>query len=466
MFELAAEQTPFEQEVERTWYFLLHMYDGLPIWAVPIFLFALVIVLSSTASLAILAVRAGRQLRLGAGERRGQSGGATESEYLWVFMVPALNEEITIADSVLRLAEVEVTHKRILVINDGSDDRTGEILSEMALPELTVLTRVAPHARQGKSEALNDAWRYLHRVVLGEGPYRGWDPRRVIVAIVDADGRLDPQAGRAARHFDDPEVGGVQSQVRIYNRETFLTLAQDLEFGVFGTVFQLGRTGWGTANMGGNGQFNRLAALDEIAVEDSTGHAGPWRAGRLTEDQDIGLRLIHAGWKGAQASDVTISQQGLNSLRALYRQRTRWAQGGWQVFDLVGPTIRNRHVGLVARWDQFWYLMMPAVQAWVGLSVVLSVVFLTTGIARPPLTIFILVLAYLFSAVPGVAGVLLARRRRGIWPFIVGVLVAHLYIFYSWLIYPVVYRSLLRQMFGVTGWAKTRREAIEPTPDD
>lgn len=467
MSEAAAQQADgaLEQQLAEAAHFLLHMYDGLPVWALPIFLVALAIVLSSTLSLIILAARAQRQLRL---VRRGSAehGAETESDYLWVFMVPALNEEVTIADSVSRLAGVEVTHKRILVIDDGSDDRTGEILDGLGVPELTVLTRLAPNARQGKSEALNDAWRYLHRAVLGDGPYRGWDPRRVIVTIVDADGRLDPGAGRAARFFDDERVGGVQSQVRIYNREGFLTLAQDLEFGVFGTVYQLGRTGWGIANMGGNGQFNRLAALDSIAVEDGEGRVGPWRAGRLTEDQDIGLRLIHEGWRGAQAPDVTISQQGLNSLRALYRQRTRWAQGGWQVFDLIGPTVRNRHVGLVPRWDQLWYLLMPAVQAWIGVSVVLSVVFLSTGIARPPLTLLVLVLAYVFSALPGVVGVLLARRRRGLWAFIVGVLLAHLYLFYSWLIYPVVYRALLRQLLGIKGWAKTKREAIEPSASE
>lgn len=445
--------------------FIVHVYDGLPLWSVPIFLIAIVMIIGSTTSLLVLAVRAVAELRRTARANASGEDLADEDEYLWVFMVPALNEETVIADSVGRLSEVRVTHKRILVINDGSDDRTGDVLEGIAEPDLTVLTRVAPNARQGKSEALNDAWRYLHRNVLGAGEYRGWDPRKVIVTIVDADGRLDPMAGRVARFFADERTGGVQSQVRIYNQNGPLTIAQDLEFGVFGTVFQLGRTGWGTANMGGNGQFNRLAALDEIAVEDAEGRVGPWRAGRLTEDQDIGLRLIHAGWRGAQSSNVTIDQQGLHSLRALYRQRTRWAQGGWQVFDLIAPTIRNHHVGIVPRVDQVGYLLMPVVQAWVGLSVVLSVVFLVTGISRPPMTVFIVVLAYVFSALPGVIGVLLARRGRGLWGFIVGLLFAHLYLIYSWLIYPVVYRSLLRQLTGAKTWAKTKREAIAPAED-
>ena len=45
---------------------------------------------------------------------------------------------------------------------------------------------------------------------------------------------------------------------------------QDVEFSVYGYLFQAGRDDWGTAGMGGNGQFNRLSALDDVADE-----AGP-----------------------------------------------------------------------------------------------------------------------------------------------------------------------------------------------
>jgi len=455
-----AATDPFGETVDEAVHFLLHLYDGLPVWSVPIYLVALVFILSSFVSLAVLISRAGIarvRARRFAPRSRETSG---EERFLWVFMVPALNEEVTIADAVGRLREVEVTHRRILVINDGSDDRTGEILEELRSPELTVLTRTPPNARQGKSEALNDAWRYLHGTVLAEGAYAGWEPRNVIVTIVDADGRLDREAWRVAPYFRRRRLGGIQAQVRIYNRRSFLTVCQDLEFAVFGSIFQLGRMKWGTANMGGNGQFNRLAALDSVAVPDAEGRIGPWKAGRLTEDQDIGLRLIRAGWLGAQSTSVTIDQQGLNSLRALYRQRTRWAQGAWQVLDLIPLSLGNRTLRLTPRFDQLWYLLTPIVQAWVGLSVVLSVVFLATGTVKPAWSGFMLVLFYLFSAAPGIAGIFFARGGRGIRDFVIDILLAHLYLFYSWLIYPVVYRALLRQLLRRRSWAKTGREAI------
>lgn len=439
---------------------VLDIYLGMPWWAVPIFWIAAVVVLSSAASLAILIVRAQSAIRAAERQSTRDAPEHSQSDYLWVFLVPALNEEITIADSVGRLREVRVDRKLILVIDDGSDDRTGEILAAMDRTGLEVLTRAAPDARQGKSEALNDAWRHLTGVVLREGEWAGWDPRKVIVTIVDADGRLDPDAGRVARCFRDERVGGVQALVRIYNRSGFLTWAQNLEFAVFGYVFQMGRMGWGTSNMGGNGQFNRLQALNEVAERGASGRSGPWREGRLTEDQDIGLRLIRAGWRGLQSTSVSIDQQGLNSLRALYRQRTRWAQGGWQMIDLVPALMRNPHLGFVAKWDQFWYLMTPMLQAFMGATVVLSIALPAIGLVEVAWSVPILVLVYAFSIVPGLAGVMFARRSFNPLRILLQLVLAHGYVFYSWLVYPVVYRALWRQLRGSTGWAKTRREAL------
>jgi len=42
----------------------------------------------------------------------------------WIFLVPALNEELTIRDSVARLVAIPVAHRRIVVIDDASDDAT------------------------------------------------------------------------------------------------------------------------------------------------------------------------------------------------------------------------------------------------------------------------------------------------------------------------------------------------------
>lgn len=377
--------------------------------------------------------------------------------WLWVFLVPALNEAAVIGDSLARLENVQAARRLIVVIDDGSDDGTAEALAPLAGNDVVVLTRRPPRAREGKAAALNAAYRHVGPLLAERGVPRS----QAIVCVVDADGRLAPDApARVAPHFADPSVGGVQSLVRIYNRRRALTWMQDIEFSVYGFLYQAGRSGWGSAGMGGNGQFNRLAALDAIADE-----AGPWRD-RLTEDQDLGLRLLGAGWHGRQDLGATVDQQGLPGLRRLYRQRTRWAQGNLQAMALL-PVVWRARLGIASRVDLLAYLLMPLWQSVVGIALVGAVVLVATGASGFWLdgpwwqaAFFVLL---------GFGGVVMGCAARGAGLHgpagaARGVAVALVYAFYSWILWPVLVRAALRQAFQRRSWAKTEREALEPAP--
>jgi len=370
----------------------------------------------------------------------------------WVFLVPALNEEVTIADSVQRLLTLPLEKRRVVVIDDDSDDRTGEILAGIDHPDLFVLRRRAPNARKGKAAGLNYAYRSL-------GEYA--DRQRTIVVIVDADGRLHADAPRyAASQFADPRVGGVQSLVRIYNREHFLTWMQDVEFSVYGHLFQAGRDHWGTAGMGGNGQFNRLAALDDVSDEE-----GPWRD-RLTEDQDLGLRLIAAGWEGRQELRAMVDQQGLSRWRPLFRQRTRWSQGNLQAIGLLREVLRAP-VSTAARFEQLAYLLMPFWQGVVGVGLVAALVVAITGMAPfwgggPTWQLgFFYLLAFGGTAM----GCIAARAEAGPLGWLRGFLIAQVYTPYTWFLWPVLLRSTARQLTERGDWAKTEREPLAATAE-
>lgn len=424
----------------------MDLFGGLPWgWAVPLWIgFAVIVAMVLWTSL--LFVR-GRRARRQAPD--APAGGA--DRFLWVFLVPALNEEVTIRDSVDRLLGVEAARRRIVVIDDGSEDRTPEILAAVDHADLVVLRRDPPDAHVGKAAALNDAYARLDAII-------GDTPRDdVIVCVVDADGRLHPDAPRyAAAQFADPDVGGVQSLVRIYNRGHLLTWMQDVEFSVYGNLFQAGRNDWGTAGMGGNGQFNRLSALD--AVAGSSSPPAPWRD-RLTEDQDLGLRLIAAGWEGRQELRCVVDQQGLPGLRKLLRQRTRWSQGNLQAIGLLGQVWRAPR-GLAPRVEQVAYLLMPCWQALVGLSLVVGVILWATGMAPfwggGPL--WWLAVVYVLGFGGTIMGCVAARG------WLRGLLVAQIYAFYSWLLWPVLIRSSWRQLTARRDWAKTEREALDADP--
>ncbi|MFC8600154.1 glycosyltransferase [Isoptericola sp. NPDC057191] len=435
-------------------------YRGMPPGVQLLMWFLLAVTLVTVVVLVWLVVRAWFERR----RQRRAVEQAHEDEYLWVFVVPALNEEVTIADSVSRLVAVEATHKAIVVVDDGSDDGTPEVLAWLRaqVPELQVLRRELPNARVGKSAGLDDAWEFVHAEVLA-GRYAGWPTTKVIVGVVDADGRIPPDAPRAlAGAFTDERVGGVQALVRIYNRRHYLTWGQDVEFGVMAYVYQLGRSAWGTANMGGNGQYVRLAALDDVVVTEKLPpgvERGPWRD-RLTEDQDIGVRLIRAGWRGRQTVLTSVEQQGVTRLRRLFKQRVRWAQGNWQAFSLLRGAFRAP-VSLGARLDHVAYLLMPLLQLLMGLGLVLSLAFWLFGDVPfvsgwwPSLVFFATL-----TLVPSFL-TLLMTTEPGRHPFLRAVFGLVPYMLYTWLLWPVVVVALVRELLGHRGWTKTDREPLD-----
>src|SRR5690606_20154735 len=149
---------------------------------------------------------------------------------------------------------------------------------------------------------------------------RGEDPAKVVVAVMDADGRLSEGArGVVLPSFDDPDVGGVQLAGRIRNRHSWVTRCRDFQFWALSALTQLGRIRTGTVSLGGDGQFTRLSSLLEL------GHA-PWRES-LTEDLDLTISLVSRGWRCLSTPYASVDQQGVESLAGLLRQRTRWYQG-------------------------------------------------------------------------------------------------------------------------------------------
>jgi len=427
-------------------------FEGLPVWAQALFYVVFIQIVLVFLWTLVLFISSRRAIR-----SAPDPDPAAVDSLLWIFLVPALDEEVTIADSVERLLAVEARNKAIIVIDDGSTDRTGEVLAGLAVPDLHVVTRVPPDARQGKAGALNAGWRHIDDLV-ASGRWAGWARERIVVVVVDADGRLDPDSPEhVAPFFADERVGGVQVRVRIYNRDHPLTWCQDVEFSIYGLLYQAGRTPWGTAGMGGNGQFHRLNALDTIA-DPETG--GPWR-NRLTEDQDLGLRLIGAGWRGVSSSQTAVNQQGLPTLRRLLRQRTRWAQGNLQAMSYLGRSWRAELPFLV-RLDLIAYLLQPVMQAVVGIAFVASIFLWIFDVADFWGDNGWIQLLFFFLL--GYGGVLLgcvARgAERGPVGLLVSVLVVPVYAAYSWMIWPVLARAEARQLARRTDWAKTAHHAL------
>ena len=307
----------------------------------------------STLALVSFAVRYVASHRTAAVSAALEHGDGTP-QHFWI-IVPALNEEVVVGNTVhaaLGLSGPGGTLARVLVVDDGSDDRTPEVLAAIDHPRLQVLRRDLPEARKGKGEALNNAFRVIRDITLAEG----LDPRRVAMGVIDGDGRgsanLLTEVARAMRAAD---VGAVQARVRIHNRQSVLAAVQDLEFAAIANASQLLRDAAGTVGLGGNGQFARLSSL--IRLGDA-----PWSA-CLVEDLELGLRMHLGGDRIRYTSQGNVSQQGLTDVKRLLRQRTRWAQGNLQCISYVPRLIASRNIRNHALVEMLYYLLAPWLNA-------------------------------------------------------------------------------------------------------
>jgi 1,2-diacylglycerol 3-beta-glucosyltransferase len=250
--------------------------------------------------------------------------------------------------------------------------------------------------------------------------------------------------------------------VRIWNgRDSFLALMQDLEFIGFSMFVQAGRDPLGSVGLGGNGQFVRLAALQTLGPE-------PWSK-CLTEDLDIGLRLVTRGWRHRFCTRTWVAQQALSRLRPFFRQRTRWIQGHYSCWRHLPALWRAREVPIATRVDLTLYLVLVVFILVFGVQLLLSVAgalglltvdnhflafieddrlyrAITLTLSVGPLCAFALTyqrFAYRPLPLWAVPGVLMMLAAYG----------------YFWAV-PASLRALARMAVRRDGWAKTPRTAI------
>jgi 1,2-diacylglycerol 3-beta-glucosyltransferase len=400
------------------------------------------------------AVEARRARRRAAGQ--AQDGDVVDAVFA---LVPCLDEELVIADTVRELLAQD-PGVRVVVVDDASDDRTAEAAAEAGGDRVVVHRRRLPDARKGKGPALNAGFARVREAV--EAAYL--DPERVLVLVMDADGRLSPGAvGRVKALFAEPKVGGAQLGVRIRNRATnTLTMIQDCEFWGIAALGQMGRVRTGTVSLGGNGQFTRLSAL--LALD-----GDPWSAS-LTEDLDLAVSLSMNGWQLTSTPDAWVSQQGLDRLRPLVRQRTRWFQGHMTTANtrIRGLWASNR-IANVAVLEVVSYLLIPylivlpwSILSQLGIAVTLSEAqTLGAPISGGTLSVKVIALAawYVISFAPTIVCGLVYARRQEDMSLLRGALFAHVLVLWNYVLFVACWRAVFRMVTGRTSWVKTARLA-------
>jgi cellulose synthase/poly-beta-1,6-N-acetylglucosamine synthase-like glycosyltransferase len=202
-------------------------------------------------------------------------------------------------------------------------------------------------------------------------------PDAEVIGIVDSDYQVDPGwLRRCAPAFADPWIGFVQSpqdyrdwqQARYYRRLYY-------SYKYFFAVSQPSRNEHDGAIFAGTMGLIRRVALDEL---------GGWDEWCITEDAELSLRLLRAGWHGLHV-DETFGR-GIMPLtfEALKGQRYRWCFGGIQILRMhwrsMIPGRPNRANHLNA--GQRWAYLAGALQWYGDLLGFMFFIFLLAGAAN------------------------------------------------------------------------------------
>ena len=236
-------------------------------------------------------------------------------------LIPCHNEADNIRDTIAYCLQQQYPDFDIIAINDGSHDNTLDILLELAAihPNLRVINLAT---NQGKAVGLRTA------SLLSASEY---------LLCIDGDALLSPDAIRwMVRHFlEHPDVGAVTGNPRIRNRSTLLGRVQVGEFSaIVGMIKRAQRLYGRVFTISGVIGAFRKSALREV---------GYWSPDMVTEDIDISWKLQIAGWSIRFEPNALCWVLMPETLKGLWKQRTRWAQGGVEVlFRYFKPITRWR----------------------------------------------------------------------------------------------------------------------------
>jgi peptidoglycan-N-acetylglucosamine deacetylase len=246
-------------------------------------------------------------------------------------LIPAYNEEKVIERTVRAALNSNYPNLRVIVIDDGSKDRTLEVArtafrAETASGKVLILGK----KNSGKAEALNYGIEHIGDAELFVG--------------IDADTIIAPDAiARLVPHFINPKVGAIAGNAKVGNRVNLWTRWQALEY-ITSQNFErraLDVLGAVSVVPGAIGCW-RVSAVRE---------AGGYHVDTVAEDADLTMALLRRGYR-VEYEDLALAYtEAPTNANGLMRQRFRWSFGILQAV--------YKHRGVVARKGALGWVALP-----------------------------------------------------------------------------------------------------------
>ncbi|HJP61879.1 MAG TPA: glycosyltransferase, partial [Mucilaginibacter sp.] len=244
-------------------------------------------------------------------------------------IVPAYNEEVTAIKTIQSLLQIDYPKFEIIFIDDGSKDKTYELVNASYgnHPIVKVLTK--PNG--GKASALN--FGIAHS-------------RYEFAVCIDADTQLKNDAVRhLMAYFTDEEIGAVAGTVKVGNETNIVTIWQSIEYI---TAQNMDRRAFDLINSitvvpGAIGAFRKAAIFK----------AGAFTSDTLAEDCDLTMRILKQGYIIKNSAEAIAYTEAPETLSALLKQRFRWS------FGVIQSFWKNRDALFNKKYSFFGMVGMP-----------------------------------------------------------------------------------------------------------
>src|SRR5438874_1766952 len=271
-------------------------------------------------------------------------------------VIAAYNEGKVIAATLQSLLKTDYQGElEVIVIDDGSGDDTSAEVEKIAAIDPRV--RLIRQDNRGKARALQ----------------RGIaTAKHELIVFIDADTHCQRHTLRhLLASFGNPDIGGVSGHAKVGNLRSFIARCQSLEYTVGFNLDRRAYTRWNCITV----LPGAISAIRKTAIE----RAGGLSLDTLAEDTDLTLSLHKERLRIVYVPAAVAWTEAPETVRALSRQRFRWAYGTlqclWKHRDMVF-NWKYRALGwfsLPSIW--FFQIILVAITPAVDLFLILSLPF-------------------------------------------------------------------------------------------
>lgn len=358
-------------------------------------------------------------------------------------IIPAWNEEVGILRTVRSLLKNTYGKIEIVVINDGSTDRSHDIVTEFL------------QTKEAKARHPHVKLRYHYQENGGKGQAlnRGIEKASGdIIVTMDADSIFHPRAiERMVAHFQDPRIDALVGNVKVAHNPTIIGKLQQLEY-MFGFYFKRAHCMLGAEYIYGGAcaAFRRDTTFNKL---------GTFDADNKTEDIEMSMRTRFFGLRSVYAEDVVCYTEGASTITSLLNQRLRWKKGRFDTFAKYRNmffSTQKRHNKFLA-WFILPYCLLAEIQLLfepIGIMLLLTYSFFSSDYISLTLGIGFIFLSYLVASLFG--------DKRDVRPLLWFPFTWPLFYALVWIEYIVLLRSFAMFMRGndIT-WQKWQRKGVE-----